>query len=58
MLCFVPLSKNINHKIVENTPIINEIKHPKRGRKRYKWMDLVQDGWTHVHAKRKNHQQG
>jgi hypothetical protein len=47
MLCFVLLSKNINHKIVENLPIINEIQHPKRGKKMYemdglgtRWMDL------------------
>jgi hypothetical protein len=39
-------SKNINHKFVGNLPTINEIKHPKRGEKRYKiyglgtrWMD-------------------
>jgi hypothetical protein len=49
----VPLSKNINNKIVENLLIINEIKHPKRGRKTTKWMDLVQDGCTRVCAKKK-----
>jgi hypothetical protein len=47
MLCFVPLSKNIIHKIAENPPIISEIKHPKRGGKGTKWMNLVQ------HAKKK-----
>jgi len=46
-MCFVPLSKNINNKIVKNSLIINKIKHPKRGRKNYKmdglgtrWMDM------------------